>query len=367
MKQIEVYDNKIEKSKKKLLAEVEKKNIELDKSSIKHDDSSSKQSNPSVFEKVVNYDSNHALVKYSQHLTLSDKITWTDGKQFFYPNSTSQIGNNDLKSLKIAHELQQQNFLTPKEHFSSDPNNSNLVVDYNKLRKQLFQSLETNYVCETVPLKNESTTVGVNNLKDSQDILSDSQPLKISNHTSNNLRENLKNEIFFCKMNDVNINSEVPFCEHSISLKDMSNTKNNQELHLEKNTDILNLTTSCSNTNNDSSTSSSTSSNIQRASNENVHNLSKEKEDNVSQFDMLINEPDDYSPGFTSDENTPEFQELYEINMHNSIIESQVTEDDESSYEEERSEGDIMFEDKTFIEQYSDYSDLVNINYKLCK
>lgn len=365
MKQIELYDNKIEKSKKNLLAEVENKNIQLTKCSIKHD-SSSNQSKSSSFEKVVNYDSTHASEKHSKHLPISDKIT--DGKQFFYPIATNLSSSNELKFLNPVHELPQQNNLSPKEHFSLYTNNNNSVnVDYNKLRKQLFQSLDTSQVCETVPLQNKSSILAVNNFEESQDNQSESQTVKTPNHPLNHLGKNLKEEIVPFKMNDVHLNSKVPLCEYSIPLKEMSYTINNQELHLEKNTNTQNLTTSCNNVNNDSSTSSSTSCNIQRTPKENDNNLYKENEDNVSQLNLLNNETEDYSSDFTSDENTPELERFYEINKHNTIIESQVIEENESSYEEERSEGDIMFEDKTFIEQYSDFSDLVSVNNNLYK
>jgi hypothetical protein len=361
LKQIELYDNKIEKSKKNLLAEVEKKNIQLTKSSMKHD-SSSKQSKFSIFEKV-NYDYDRATEKHGQNLPMSDKITWTDGKEFFYPKITNQTSNNELKTLKSAYELPQQNAFTPIKHLSLFSNNSNsIIVDYSKLRKQLFQYLETNKVCETVPLQNDSTILEVNSFKESQYIQSNSQSVEISSHPTKNHEVNLQEDNFSCNINDVHINPEGRLCEYSIPHVEMLNKKNNQDSHIENNTNVLNITTSCSSINNDSSTSSSTSSNIQRTPNENDNNLFEEKEDNVSRYNILNIETDDYSTDFTSDENTPEFLRLNEINKHNSIIESQMTEENESSYEEERSEGDIMFEDKTFIEKYSGCSDVVNIN-----
>lgn len=365
LKQIELYDSKIEKSKKNLLAEVEKKNIELTKSSMKHD-FSSKQSNSSDFEKV-NYGYNYATEKHGQNLSMTDNITWTDGKEFFYPITTNQSSKNELKTLKSTYELPQQNAFIPKKNFSFFSNNSNSVkVDYNKLRKQLFQYLETNKVCETVPLQNDSTILEGNNFKESQVIQSKSQSVEISSHLSNNLGIHLKEDNFSCNINNGHLNSKVPLCEYSIPLVEMPNKKNYQDIHIEKN---INITTSCSGINNDFSASSSTSSNIQRILNENDINSFEEKKDNVSRFSMLNSETDDYSTDFTSDENTPEFLGLNEIKKHNIIIKSQMTEENESSYEEERSEGDIMFEDHTFIEKYVGCSELVNIkNYNiLCK
>ncbi|XP_003241790.1 centrosome-associated protein 350-like [Acyrthosiphon pisum] len=141
----------------------------------------------------------------------------------------------------------------------------------------------------------------------------------------------------------------------------MSETSINQELCLEtdnKNSLIIHNNIKSSNTSSISSDSGSIQRNLIVNLNENDTDVCEMKKNSIRQFEepnYKIRLEDVYSPDFTSDEYTSEFQGSYQFNKNDNIIESNDSEQsNETSYEEDRSEGEILFEDKTFIEQYSD-------------
>lgn len=360
------------------MVEIKKKNMHVPKSSIKNDSSSSTNSSCSVLQNIINYENDQ-----SQHIYKSDKITRTDRKKYLYPVTTDDECDHSISLNKPLNELQKKNAYKSKENHDMHTNNFDSVnIDGCNCIEQSLQSLETIPVCESVQLHEKHTAKEVNasnkshEIENEVNILFESQPQKTLNiNTSNYLKVNLKEETHSCEVNktiDNDINLDIFSCNYSIPNKIMSETSNNQELYLE--TD--NKKSLIIHNNNNSSNTSSISSNsaIQRNLtvnlNENDSDVCEMQKNSISQFE----EPNDkmelddiYSPDFTSDEYTSEFQGSFKFNKNDSIIESNDSErSNETSYEEERSEGEIIFEDKTFIEQCSDdRGDLVSRVIKL--
>jgi len=361
-----LYDKKIEESRKSLMVEIKKKNIHVSKSSIKNDSSSSTNSSCSVLQNIINYGNDH-----SQQIYKSDKMTRTDEKKYVYPVTTDEECDHSISLNKPLNELQKKNVYKLKENYDMNSNNFDSVnIDSYNCIEQSFQSLETIPVCESVHSHEKHTANEVNasnkshEIENEKNILFESQPQKtLDVHISNDLKVNLKEETHSCELNktiDNDINLDISSCKYSISNKIMSETSNNQELYLE--TDNKKSLIIHDNINSSNTSSISSDSDIQKNStvslNENDSDVCELQKNSISQFE----EPNDkmelddiYSPDFTSDEYTSEFQGSYQFNKNYSIIESNDSEQsNETSYEEERSEGEIIFEDKTFIEQYSD-------------
>lgn len=88
----------------------------------------------------------------------------------------------------------------------------------------------------------------------------------------------------------------------------------------------------------------------------------EKEQNNICKFNILNNKirVNNDSSDFTSDESISEFLESPQFNKYNSNIMEllNMEQNNESSYEEERSEGDVVIEDKIYVKQYSD-SDLV--------
>ncbi|KAL4132206.1 hypothetical protein QTP88_009408 [Uroleucon formosanum] len=366
LKQINLYDKKIEESRKSLMIEIKKKNMHVPKSSIKNDSSSSTNSSCSVLQNIINYENDH-----SQHMYKSDKITRTDGKKYFYPVTTDDECDHSISLNKPLNELQKKNAYKSKENHDMHTNNFDSVnIDGYNCIEQSFQSLETIPVFESVQLHEKHIAKEVNALNKSYEIENEvnihfeSQPQKTLNiNTSNDLKVNLKEETHSCEVNktiDNDINLDISSCKYSIPNKIISETSNNQELYL--GTDNKKSLIIHNNINSSNTSSISSDSAIQRNLTVNLNgndsDVCEMQKNSISQFE----EPNDkmelddiYSPDFTSDEYTSEFQGPIQFNKNDSIIESNDSErSNETSYEEERSEGEIIFEDKTFIEQYSD-------------
>jgi len=364
LKQINAYDKKIEESRKSLMVEIKKKNMYVSKSSMKNDSSSSTNSNGSVLQNIINYENDH-----SQRMHESDGITQTDGKKYFYPIAIDKECDHSILSLdKPINEFKKKNVFKSKENHDMHAVNFDSVnIDTYNFKEQSFQSLETIPVCEDVQLHEEHTAKEVNDSNKSHeietevDILSKFLPQNtLDIHTSNDLKVNLKKETHSLEVNetiDNGKNVDNPLCKYSIPNNIVSETSNNQELYLKTDNkksliihDNFNL----------SNTSSSDSSAIHRnlIVNENDTDVCEMQKNIVNQFEEHNYEmglDDIYSPDFTSDEYTSEFQQSYQFNKNDNIIESNDSEQsNETSYEEDRSEGEIIFEDKTFIEQYLD-------------
>lgn len=345
LKQIESYDRKIEESKKSLMIEIESKNMQTTKSSKKLDIfSSSNHSNISIFQNITNYKNNYSSETHSSHSQASDRKMPADEKN---PNAFQDTTNYDTP-VKSQHEI----VTKPKLKFID-----NITINNNNKRRSL-QSLEINQVHKSVPLLKEPTTVKVNNSKESLKNLTDtnSNILKYHSvdtliHTSRNLGENSKVETHLNNLNEVGNSTEVFSYNYSVSNQKMSNTSDDPELSSEKNLINEILKNSLDDiTHNYSTTSSSNYSSIQRQFS---------FDPNVNDNEVL---DEHYSPDFTSDDNTSEVHKLSKFSKHdtNVIESSDEAQNNESSYEEERSEGDVMFEDKTFIEHHSDSSDSVS-------
>jgi len=380
LKQINLYDKKIEESRKSLMVEIKKKNMHVPKSSMKNDSSSSTNSSCSVLQNIINYENDH-----SQHMYRSDKITRTDGKKYFYPITANEECDHSISLNKPVNELQKKNIYKSKENHDMHTNNFDSVnnIDSYNCIEQSFQSLETIPVCEGVQLHEKHTAKEVNasnkshKIENEVNIFFESQPQKtLDIHTSNDLKVNLKEETHSCEVNEIidnGINLDVSLCKYSNPNKIMSETSNNQELYLEKDNKkslIIHNNTNSFNTSSISSDNGSIQRNLIVILNENDTDVCEMQKNSVSQFEepnYKIGLEDIYSPDFTSDEYTSEFQGSYQFNKNDSIIESNDSEQsNETSYEEDRSEGEIIFEDKTFIEQYSDdHGDFVSKIIKL--
>lgn len=368
LKQINLYDKKIEESRKSLMVEIKKTNINVSKSSMKNDSSSSSNSSCSVLQNIINYENDHGQHKYK-----SDKITLTDGKKYFYPISTD--ADHSLSLNKSVNELQKKNVNKSKENHDMHINSFDSVnIDCYNYVEQPFQSIEIIPVCEDVQLHEKHTAKEVNASNKSHEIetevniIFESQPHKTLDiqtfHTSNDLKVNFKEETRSCEVTetiDNGIHLDISLCNYSIPNKIMSETSNNQESQIETNNKkslIIHDNINSSNTSSILSGNGSIQRNLIVTLNENDTDVCEMQKNSVSEFgetNYKTGLDDIYSPDFTSDEYTSEFQGSYQFNKNDNIIESNDSEQsNETSYEEERSEGEIIFEDKTFIEQYSD-------------
>lgn len=377
LKQINLYDKKIEESRKSLMVEIKKKNMIISKSSTKNDSSSSTNSSCSVLHNIINNENDH-----SQYMYETGNITRTDGKQYLCLIATNKECNHSESLDKPVNELKKQNVYKLKENHDVLTNNFDSVnIDSYNFIEQSFQSLETIPVSGDIQLHDKHTTEEVNALQNSHDNdtqennLFKSLPQKtLDIHTQIDLKGNLKEETHSSEVNetiDNGRNLDISLCEYSIPNKIMSEMSNNHDLYPEidnKNSLIINDNINCSNTS--SSDSSALQRNVIVNLNENDIDECEMQKNSVIQSEEpnYKTELDDtYSPDFTSDESASEFQGSYEFNENDNVIESNDSEQsNETSYEEERSEGEIIFEDKTFIEQYSDdHSDFVSKIIKL--
>ncbi|XP_025202491.1 centrosome-associated protein 350-like [Melanaphis sacchari] len=370
LKQINLYDKKIEESRKSLIVEIKKKNLHESKSSIINH-SFLTNSNFSVLQNIINYEND-----YDQHMNESDKITWTDGKKYFYPTATDTACDQNISLNKPVNELQKKNVNKSKENYNMYKNNFDSVnIDSCKPTEQSFQSLESNAVCEDIQLHRKHTEKEINDSKkcheieiDGNILLKPQLPNTLNIQASNNLKLNLKEETHPCKITDNDINLDTPLCRHSFSNQIISEISNNQEPCL-KTDDNKSLIThdniNCSNTASPSDRSVNQSKLLVNLM-KNDTNVCEKQENSISQFEVpnyKIGLDDIYSSDFTSDDYTSNFQGSYQFNKNDNIIELNDSEQsNETSYEEERSEGEIIFEDKTFIEQYSDdHNDFVQM------
>lgn len=368
LKQINLYDKKIEESKKSLMVEIKKKNMHESKTSIKTH-SSSTDSSCSVLQNIINYENNH-----NQQIDESDKITWTDGKKYFYPIETGISCNHSISLDKPVNELQKKNVNKLKENHNMYTNNFDSVnIDNYKLTEQSFQTLESIPVNGDELLHEKHTAKEVNASKKPHRIETEVsikfQPQNTLNiQTSNYSKENSKEEKHAREVNktiDNRINLDIPLCKYSFPNQIISETSNNQESCLKtgnKKSLIVHDNINCSNTTSPSDKSASEK-NLLMNLNKNDVDVCEKQENNINQFEVpnyKIGLDDIYSSDFTSDDYTSDFQGSYQFNKNDDIELNDSEQSNETSYEEERSEGETLFEDKTFIEQYSDeHSDFV--------
>lgn len=360
LKQIDIYDKKIEESKKCLMVELEKKNIQVTKCSIKRD--SLPKNSSSIIQNVTNY--GNSMKKHCDQLNVSDGISRTEMNNYVYPILMNKSSNKSYGNPKPLNKpIYEQQKMTHKSKENLDGYTYNCVpVKVKKSINKSCKSLETNLVNKAILLHKEPTAIEVDTFHGNQtkiDLLKP-QSMEILIPSSIELEENLKKETHKNKIiEDIDINLDFAFCEYSILNQDKLNISTSQENNKNIENSILPYVIINSNS---SDESLSISSNIQRIKftdfNEDVSNECEIKENSVQHLKTLNNEiklEDNYSPDFTSDENISyEFNEPY-------IIESQDEEqNNDSSYEENRSVGEIVMEDKTVIEHFSDDSDLVS-------
>lgn len=370
LKQINLYDKKIEESRKSLIVEIKKKNMHESKTSIKTH-SSSTDSSCSVLQNIINYKNDH-----DQQMDESDKTTLTDGKKYFYSIETGTACNHSISLDKPVNELQKKNVNKFKDNHNMYTNNFDSVnIDNYKLTEQSFQILKSIPVNGDELLHEKHTAKEVNASKKSYGIETEvsnkSQPQNTLNiQTSNYPKENSKEEKHAREVNKTinnRINLDIPLCEFSFSNQIISETSNNQEPCLKtdnKKSLIVHDNINCSNTTS-SSDKSASEKNLPINLNKNDIDVCKKQENSINQYEVpnyKIGLDDIYSSDFTSDDYTSDFQGPYQFNKNDNIIELNDSEQsNETSYEEERSEGETLFEDKTFIEQYSDeHSDFVS-------
>lgn len=363
LKQINLYDKKIEESRKSLMVEIKKKNMYVSKSSTKNDSSSSTNSSSSVLQNIINYKNDH-----SQHMDESDRIIRTDGNKYFYPVATDKECDHSVLSIdKPINDFQKKNVYKSKENCDMHTINFDSNIDNYNCIEQSLQSLETIPVCEDVQLHEKHIAKEVNDSNKPHEIETEVNiPFKflpqktLDIHKLNDLKVNLREETNSCEVNetiDNDINLDISLCKFSIPNNIVSETSNNQELHIETdNKKSLIIHDNINRSNTSSSNSSAIHNNL--IINVNDTDVCEMQKNIVSQFEehnYKMGSDDIYSPDFTSDEYTSEFQRSFQSNKNDNIIESNDSEQsNETSYEEDRSEGEIIFEDKTFIEPYSD-------------
>ncbi|VVC25630.1 Hypothetical protein CINCED_3A023348 [Cinara cedri] len=363
LKQIDLYDKKIEESKKILMVELEKKNIQVTKLSKKHD-SPLKNSSCSIIQNVTNYENNQSLEKHSEQLNVLDQTMWAGRNKYLYQTSIQNSNNESLNDSvlldKSVHKL--QNF--------SSKSKENLDGKVDKYKNKSCEFSEENQIYEFLPLHKEPTIIVVDPLHGVQTEIDmfKSQSIKTLIPLTSEINDNLIKETQTnCVNEDIGISIEAPICKYSILNQDKLNTSKSQEFFLENNLDIETSTLPYVNINyNAPNENSSNSGNIQRSIlvdfNKNSSGECEEIQNNVKQFEIVNNEiklEDNYSPDFTSDENISEFKESYNFTKPFMMESLDKQENNEFSCEEERSVGEIMMEDNTFIDQFSDDSDLI--------
>lgn len=351
LKQIELYDKQIEELKKSLLVEIEQKSIQVMKNySIKHN-SSSKNSTTSDVQNIGYENNYNKSEQNNQNSHVSNKIVHNKNKEkYVCPVTTNNSINCNVPQDKLIGELQQNVIVELKENFKKYKNINSEEIDICKFANDSFQSSETNQVCEILLLHQDPTVIKhdtlkhFNNSRTEINIVSlNVQPAGTLTHASNNNENRSVSNLETNKVVILNL-------KH---LQDVPDTYNDQE----KNSIIKSLIT-CKNINyNNSDSSLSSSSHLQKIpvidSTKNINDICVKKDNNIIQWETSNNETkiesmNDYSPDFTSDENSSEFQENTNsvINVHDNDKNS------ESSYEEDRSEEEIMFENETFIKSY---------------
>jgi len=325
LKQIELYDKKIEESKKSLMVDIEKKSNQVKQYSIKHGLFS--KNFPTCSTQTQNIENDH-----SQNVL--NKITSTN---FCVPQDKQLI---QLKSTEL------------KENFSGSTNDdceSEKLIDC-KSKNHPVQFSETDQTHRVVPLHKEEIVTKncilkeYNKIQTEVDIAPFSFQQKGLTHKSNNDKNSLKNKSCSRTINKVSNTSDLP----------------------EKISSTEKITTSFESMNNNHSNTNLSKNNMfQKVLIDSHQHL----DDGVSQLKVSINETeigsvDAYSLDFMSDDNSSESQGSYEfLRINNNMIdEHNSDQNNESSYEEDRSEGDVMFEDKTFIEQYSSDHEPVSKN-----
>jgi len=160
LKQINLYDKKIEESRKSLMVEIKNKSIFKSKSSIKNHSSSTNSS--SILQNVINNENVD-----NQYMDESDRITLIDGKTYFYPIVTDTSCDYSISLNKSINELQKKNINESKEnHNNKYTNNFDSVnIDSYKLTEQSFQSLESFPLFEDAQLHEKHTAKEVNTSK----------------------------------------------------------------------------------------------------------------------------------------------------------------------------------------------------------
>lgn len=360
LKQIEYYDKQIEELKRSLLVEIERKSIQVMKNySIKHN--SSKNSTTSDVQNIICYENNYnESEQNSQNSHVSNKIIHNKNKKkYVCPVTTNHSINFNVPQDKLICELQQNVIVQLKENFKNYININSEEIDICKLANESFQSSETNQVCEILLLHQEPTVIKrdtlkhFNNNQTEINIVSlNVQPADILTHASSN---NENRSVSNLETNKVVI----------LNLKHLQDKPNTDYDNQEKNS-IIKSSITCKNINyNNSDSNLSISSHLQKIpvidSIKDINDICVKKDNNTIQCEISNNETkieymDDYSPDFTSDENSSEFQENTNsmINIHDNDKNS------ESSYEEDRSEEEIMFENKTFIKSYLNNNNTVS-------
>lgn len=359
LKQIEFYDKQIEESKKCLMTDVEKKSSRTSKCSTNQMFPSTQTAN-SNFQNTINTESHCLSVDCSSKSHAVDKMRLikNDDKSFS-PITTINLNNHNISSQdEIVRKLKQKVVDELKE---------NLIINFTN-----HSITENNYDGEIIPLHEESIVIEIDNLKKSQENSSIPQFVSQKSQLTERLapsllnHEDISKQDYPTKINKVvDLDSELSShkrANHNPFILDISD---NQTV----NHCVENSTTCYENLkDNHPKTSMPDHSNSQRKCFVKINdNVCSKTMNNVNQLEILNNEIktdsiDGYSPDFTSDENTSEFQEPHKCLKNDKAIGLHYDDQsNESSYEEDRSEGEVVFEEKTFIERYSDDNDLVSI------
>lgn len=360
LKQIELYDKEVEESRKISKIGIDKKKNQVKKSSFKHDFSTVNISD-SIAQDIIKNENNHTLEGGNTSSYLSSKIPQLDANKYSL-TATKKSNNESDDKLMYEVVLQKTSEENPRRSIKYENNNCNLIHFDGKYKNQLFQFLEKNPVQKFTLSKRNSTTVKGTSLRETHEIQSD-----VNNNTLNDLENSFNEKISNKYLGNINgvgdINLEVSSCENTIHNQKILNTLD-KKLHFENFSDFENSTTSRDTTYfNVSNISTSNSRDTQKQLpidfNENI-SLNKKRKNYVGQLNILkYNESDfddNYSSDLKSDENSPEFQISYKFNkFDDNKLELDNTElVNESSYEEERNGGDVMYEVQTFIGHYLD-------------
>lgn len=321
LKQIELYDKKIEESKESLLVDIEKKKYLIKQCSFSRNVTTSNTQIQNIESKKQHTENDHSQI-------IPEKMSYIDCNVPLDKQLIQQI-NAELK--ENFSKLEKPNDCKHENHSVklSEMNQTSGVVSLPK-----EANITKNYVLQ------EEIQTDVDNI-----VPLNSQPEEVLIHKSNDYGNNfkritcsnaIKKVLNNCDEQEKSSSTESITTYESMKNTSLSRNSIPQKIHLLDSHKILN-------------------------------DVFDEKNDNVSQLEVSNNETevrsvDEYSLDFMSDDNSSKSPGFYDLRMTNiNIIDvNNSDQSDESSYEEDRSEGDVMFEDKTFIEQYSSGHDPVS-------
>ncbi|XP_050434945.1 uncharacterized protein LOC126842108 isoform X1 [Adelges cooleyi] len=326
LREIEAYNKQIEDSKKKIVVEVERNNIEV----IKCLSVCSASPDHSVLQRVLHNES-----KKSSNHSCSDEVVCPEVSEPFTkepllsnqqvceaPNHVSAHSDENLDTYASSLESDCVLIKSVNQLSSQTPSSIQLEIQQQLLLKNNFANDKFLGVKNENPLTAECSTQTVEKIKDNIEQIDNFEP-----PLDLNAKVLIVDDLLVNRTEDSNCNNTVG-AQRQLFNKQLTSNEIGVENKIE--TSYL----------------SEVGDYGSKVIDEDLECLE------LSKNDTTIDES--YSSDFTSDSSTSDIPLPEEPSNRND--KSTCVSDKESSYEEDRSEGDIIFEDKTFIEQHFDES-----------